>query len=202
MNNFQRTFFLTTATLVGLTGLAAKSDAAAITDPNLLSGKSVVASSVLWSFSAANAVDGTHVLHVFDDVPPLPARESQQILVHGFNSDIGEIRIWSDPYANDRIINSVTIRSSTNNNTALTDTFETELVATMAPTFNSNLASFLVSAPAGTQSLRFDFGTSGSSGSTAGVRVAELQAFPVPEPASIALLGLAIPVLLRLRKKS
>ena len=55
-------------------------------------------------------------------------------------------------------------------------------------------ADFKVATPAGTQSLLFDFGAtnSGNPQYAGFVRVAELQAYPTPEPSSIVLWGLGV----------
>ena len=122
----------------------------------------------------------------------------------GFNSAIDMIRIWG---AGDLDPDMVEIKSSTSLITPvtwnfpadLTDSYETTLVAMTTPAEMSATRitdgvagdqpwqmwywEYEVSAPAGTQSLLFDFGNSGRT------RIVEVQGFVVPEPGTLALLA-------------
>jgi hypothetical protein len=155
---------------------------------------------------------------------------NQQLLaMTGFNSSIGEIWIYS--LTNDalRVPEFVTIKSSTSSTTSLSDlSYETSLVTNLqigqtyfthqpivdvgqdpfyapSPTIGVRYAVIPVNAPAGTQSLYFDFGAGGSFGGN-GARIQEIQAFAaVPEPSSIAIVCGALGTMLfsqRFRRKN
>jgi hypothetical protein len=204
-----------------------------VSEGNLLTGKTVLASSSYDStgFPKAGVVDGAA-----GDAPNksdfLFANDGgvEQLVISGFNSNVAKIRIWTEP---DFTPGSVTVRSSTNNVTSAdwgalstdpTTVFEKSLVSATTlsvfpePSGNANswtvgatagswtvssqvpsgpsntIASlykeFLVSAPAGTQSLYFNFGATGGGDAGWNIgRISEIQAFSaVPEPSTVALL--------------
>jgi hypothetical protein len=63
--------------------------------------------------------------------------------------------------------------------------FETSLADLTSLIFNAEgYVDVRVNAPMNTQSLFFDFGSVDSLGQTYGLRIAEIQAFVVPEPAA------------------
>jgi hypothetical protein len=153
----------------------------AITDANLLSNKPVVASSIYnESFSPTYATDGTTNDHVFSD------GDAGRLVVHGIGSGMGVIRIWQDLADTNRIPSRVAIRSSTSNTMSLDPAgFETSLADLTSLIFNAEgYVDVRVNAPMNTQSLFFDFGSVDSLGQTYGLRIAEIQAFVVPEPAA------------------
>jgi hypothetical protein len=115
---------------------------------------------------------------------------------------IGLIRVWTIAADPGRVPTSVTIRSSISLVSTLTATDYETVLGTFTPLFtgpppagtDENYADFVVTAPAGTQSLFFDFD------SPSGARLSEVQAF-VPEPASIGLAALAAGLLVRRRAR-
>jgi hypothetical protein len=146
----------------------------------------------------------------------------QLFAITGFTSSIGEIWLYTLISDTARVPASVTIKSSTTSQISLNATdYETTLV-TLAPL---GLAAFTnppvvvnpigdparadvfyaaisVNAPAGTQSLFFDFNNDGTVGGN-GTRLQELQAFAaVPEPSSMILLAFGAIGLSFLRKQT
>jgi lysophospholipase L1-like esterase len=151
----------------------------AITDANLLSNKPVTASSVYSDlFSPSSATDGTTNDHVFSD------GDTDRLVVHNVGSGLNLIRIWQNMDDFNRIPAQVTIRSSASDTTSLDSaSFEMSLADLSGLFFNANgYADIQVNAPANTQSLFFDFGSVDSLGQAYGLRIAEIQAFTVPEP--------------------
>jgi hypothetical protein len=137
----------------------------------------------------------------------------QRAAFDGFNSAITEITLYSIVSDTLRVPASVTIRSSTTAKTSLNaGDYETALVTNFPlglgafsnppvvvdpvnnpPYPTEGYAIIPVNAPAGTQSLYFDFDANTSSGGN-GARIQEVQAFLTPEPASMGaiLLGGAL----------
>jgi len=126
----------------------------------------------------------------------------QRLAITGFDSKVLDIRLFLDPTDPGRFPSSVTIFFSDFSTTSLNSgdsnytgsnggqllpkTTLTPGSITPLPGAHSGPIDFLVDAPAGTQTLLFDFGpeTSGL-----GVRIAEVQAFAItPEPALASLL--------------
>jgi hypothetical protein len=186
-------FAMVLALVCGLTAMMAGNAVAdLIGDPNLLSGKTATASTIYsWGnfgwIQPGNVTDGAYDEHVF-----LDGDSHQQLVISGFNSAVGEIRLWN---YGDRIPSTVTIKSSTTNVTignwgsgwdTASSLFETALTSAPVSVVQSSNAETIipVSAPAGTQSLYFDFGDSGGTG----MAIAEIQAIGVPEPSAIILL--------------
>lgn len=174
---------------------------ARISDANLLSGKDVAVSSTQSGMGPpSNVTDGTGADNVFGI-----GDTDQRLVVHGFNSGMAHVRIWSQwDYPNNQQSMGplqVTIKSSTTDKTSLDGVdYETTLVS--GPVSLNGLwvaagdysyADFSVSAPAGTKSLFLDF-DAGDSSFTSGVapgfaKISEVQAFaPTPEPSAVALL--------------
>ncbi len=168
--------------LNGVIELASERGFAAMrnTRDNLLSGRPVEVSSTYLDSSGwekTHLTDGTNASHVFAD-----SDASQRLVIHGFNSPVKLIRIWR---AFDRIAQDVTIRASRSDLTSLTAAdYEISLSAKSSIVFNSDCYTDIhVEAPAGTQSLFFDFGDrseyypAGGWDHPAGVRTDEIQAF-------------------------
>lgn len=196
--------------LVGLTAVAQAEPA--VSDANILSGMSASATTMdkvtpTMPWAPECVTDGKAVVTggIYADwVTSDPASDNPRLAVWGFNSAIDTIRIWG---AGDLDPDMVEIKSSTSLVTPvseafpadLTDSYETTLVAMTTPAemaatrITDGTAGdqpwqmwyweYDVSAPAGTQSLLFDFGTSGRT------RIVEVQAFVVPEPGTLALLA-------------
>ena len=194
-----------TALLVacGLTVMVnnASADSLPFAPGNLLGGLAAVSSSELANYSADNVTDGLqggeNMDLVFGD-----GDGDQRLLVHGFNSAVSTIRLWSFVHGPKH----VTIRSSLDDVTSLpvpvgTQTlaeaeaaaFSTLLVNNASVTAwsaNAGYLEFAVIAPTGTHSLFFDFdGGNTYNGSTGFARIAEIQAF-IPEPSSIVLVAI------------
>ena len=115
--------------------------------------------------------------HVFAD-----GDVQQRLVIHGFNSAVGLIRIWR---GEDRIAQQVTIKSSLFDLSSLNAAdYGTTLASLSSLSFNdAGYVDIAVKAPAGTQSLFFDFGNRTEYYPTAGwpqpagVRTMEIQAF-------------------------
>lgn len=174
-----------------LTGLPVQSLGVSVNDSSLLGGLEVVTSSEYAGFSASGATDKASAQHVFAD-----GDTDMRMVIHGFNSEIKQIRIWRDMSDSNRVPAMVTIRSSKSNNASLTDLFETSLVESVAlgtEAFSADgYATISVNAPAGTRSLLFDFGDVDSNGGYYGLRIMEIQAFATPEPSTSALLSIGV----------
>jgi hypothetical protein len=167
-----------------LAGLPVQDVGASPADANLLSGKDVVASSQYGGYLASAATDGTAAQHVFAD-----GDSAMRLVIHGLNSAVQQIRMWRNTTDTNRVPAQVTIRSSTSDNAALTDTFETSLIQAMAlgpAAFTDGCLTINVNAPAGTRSLYVDFGGADASGSPHGDRIVEIQAFAAREPSTPA----------------
>lgn len=169
--------------------------APAIGDANLLLGKPVSASSSYGGpFSPAFATDGTGEQHVFQD----PGGD-QRLVVSSIDSGFNTIRLWRDPES-PRVAARALIKSSSLDLIAFDDPLwasQSTLTDLTSIAFNdAGYADITVNAPAGTESLFFDFGAGDSNGSSYGIRVVEVQAFnfaqTVPEPASVTLLAGAV----------
>jgi hypothetical protein len=179
--------------------LVENGEEASIHEANLLRGKTVETTSEYSTYGKANILDGEGGDGNGANEFVFGSGDSdQRMIVHGVNSGVGLIRVWT---GGDLAPTSVTIKSSTSDTLGF-DNFDgstvTELVSTTA------LAStdwqvdwegrwyhdFTVNAAAGTQSLFFGFGN-GNIGQGAGAgfaRIQEIQAFAaVPEPAAITL---------------
>jgi hypothetical protein len=135
---------------------------------------------------------------------------SQRVALTGFNSQIGEIWLYTLISDSQRVPASVTIWSSTTSTVSLSTLSYSLLLnnhplglaafsnvptvidpgaANVAYPF-ARYAKISVNAPVGTQSLMFDF-LEGATGGN-GARIQEIQAFStIPEPSSLLTLGLA-----------
>jgi hypothetical protein len=167
-----------------LTGLPVQSLGISFADANLLKGANVVVSSEYSGFKASGATDGAATEQVFAD-----GDNSMRMVIHGFKSGIKQLRIWRDTTDVNRVPAQVTIRSSTRDNAALGDTFETALVNSYTlgtAAFEDGCATVTVNAPEGTQSLFLDFGGVDANGAAFGNRIVEIQAFATPEPSTTA----------------
>jgi hypothetical protein len=163
-----------------------------ISDSNLLSGQNAVASTSGALGTPGSSTDGAG--GDANDWVFSPGDSDQRLVIHGFNSGITTLRLWSEP---DLAPGTITVRSSTDDTTVLTSSwFETELVAattlsvypepsgasstwTNGSTVGSWTMSgrvgdsqspaiykdFTINAPAGTQSLWLDFGPGDPNGS-------------------------------------
>jgi hypothetical protein len=199
-----RQYLNLTIVLALVCGLAATMTANAVADSigdlNLLSNQTVTASTIFnWGnygwIQPPNVTDGAYDEFVF-----LDGDSNQQLVISGFTSPVGQIRLWN---YGDRIPQTVTIESSTTNVTIPTwgaawatasTLFETTLTPTPVSIVQSSGAETIisVSAPAGTRSLYFNFGDSGGTG----MAVAEIQAFGTPEPSALVLLACGLTALL------
>jgi hypothetical protein len=190
-----------------------------VSDANLLSGLAATASNVNVSgffddgsgtvdYGPQNATNGTGGGAGKDFVFPQGNAE-QLVALTGFNSALGFVRVWS---SSDLAPSHITIYSSTTSQTSLSSSNYSLIVPTTTPVWTAGTGAsagleyitFPVTAAAGTQSLLFDFGTtnSGNPQIPGFVRIAELQALPTPEPASLVLSGLgAIGLLAVVRRR-
>jgi hypothetical protein len=174
-------------------------------DPNLLSFKPEAASTQLGTYEVDNVNDNDFGGPGRDFV--FNSNDTHQLLViHGFDSAIATIRIWSTDL---RPI-EVTIKSSTIDQSSLVAADYSALVPLTtplqplwqsiaafpavgspgAPTADPTYVEFSVAAPAGTKSLFFDFGSANDTCCSPGfTRISEVQAFApaVPEPAALGL---------------
>ncbi len=176
---------------------------------NLLANKSVFASSELGgTYTKDKVTDEKNVNSGVYDFVFAHNDANQQLIVSGFNSSVGMVRVWTD---GDIPPLEVTIKSSksawTNSspdwNTAA-DSFDKTLVETMSVASKTDWSwggeglgwfrDFYVKADDGTQSLYFNFGSGNAmNGADAGfARIAEIQAFAIPEPSTIVLLSLSV----------
>lgn len=170
-----------------LVGLPVQKLGCSLNDANLLSGKPATASSEYAGFSESATTDGLANQLVFAD-----GDGDMRVVVHGFNSEVKQIRIWRDTSDGNRVPASVTIKSSTHDNALLADNYELSLVDTLtlgASAFSDGYVTIDVNAPEGTQSLLFDFGGVDSNGNHYGDRITEIQAFATPEPPTSVILG-------------
>lgn len=161
-----------------------------ITDANLLSGKPVVASSLYSaSFDPSYATDGTANDQVFQGPWDGGTDTDMRLVIHGLGSGFNLIRLWEDLTDPNRVPAQVTIRSSRSDMTSLAPaSFETALGSVANLFFNADgYVDISVIAPAGTQSLFLEFGGVDALGQSYGVRISEVQAFMVPEPATLVL---------------
>lgn len=173
-----------------LVGLPVQKLSFSVNDANLLGGKPVTASSEYSGFNASATTDGLANQFVFAD-----GDSDMRVVVHGFSSEVKQIRIWRDTSDVNRVPAFVTIKSSTNDNALLTDSYELSLVDTLtlgAEAFVDGYVTINVNAPEGTRSLFFDFGGVDSNGSHYGDRIMEIQAFSTPEPPTVVLLGAGV----------
>lgn len=161
----------------------------AITDVNLLSQKPVVASSVYsGSFDPSYATDGTVNDQVFKGKSDDGTDTDMRLVVHDISGPFNLIRIWQNVDDYNRVPSQVSIRSSSLDTDSLSAaSFENELATVSNLAFNlDGYVDIRVEASADTRSLFFDFGGFDSLGQAYGVRIAEVQAFLVPEPATMA----------------
>ena len=183
---------------------------------NVLAGSVVASSSsISLSFLPTAAVDNQvrfccaadqdHGL-IFDN-----SDSSQRLGMTGTYGAIQQIRVWTlNNIIDARIPSSVTIRSSINSLSGVqlvtTGSFEkllgtfplgTSAFTGTAPNTDITFATIAVNAPAGTQSLFYDFGGVADG---KGERIAEIQAF-VPEPTSFALGSVALMALVACRRR-
>lgn len=162
-------------------------DVPSVVDANLFRGKVVAASSVYsTSFDPSCATDGTTADHVFGDVAD-SGDDSMRLVVHGLNTTFNRIRLWMDQGDPNRIPARVLVKSSNTETTSLdSDVYETTLAELSRLAFNGyGYVDIAVNAPAGTRAVFFDFGGTDSLGQSYGVRIAEVQAFVIPEPATL-----------------
>jgi len=164
-----------------------------MTDENLLSGRTAVASSVYGgSFSPSYVTDGTANQQVFFGTADGGSDSDMRLVIHDIDSEEGldVIRIWRDMNDTNRQPGQVSIRCSANDTASLeAASYETELASLLSLDFGmEEYVDILVNAPAGTQSLFLDFGGVDSNGSAYGLRIPEVQAFAMPEPATITIL--------------
>lgn len=168
-----------------------------ISDPNLLSNKEAVSSSVWETNYASRATDGLgtpdgtgHFIFNYDS--------DQRLVIHNFDSSVSLIRIWSCD--NSLSPTQVTIKSSTTNTTSLAAaSYETSLTAGAVALSTSSwgfttsggmgYVDFNVNAPTGTKTLYFNFGGANAAGWAGVADISEVQAFTAtPEPATLYLL--------------
>ena len=140
---------------------------------------------------------------VDDGLTFLDSDTNQRLAITGFNSPLREIRLFSDPVDGGRLPPLLTIYYSTLSTTSLTSSdsnYTGSNGGLLVPTMSLSPASFdhpvagansayldlFVNAPAGTQTLLFEFGAA----TDLGDRIAEVQAFAVPEPESLAALAM------------
>lgn len=175
---------------------------------NLLANRPVAASSELGgSYTKDKVTDEKNLNAGANDFVFAHDDKNQQLVVHGFNSSVGMIRVWT---GDDIPPLEVTIKSSksawTNSSpdwNTVGDTFD-NLVDTVSVANKTDWSSageglgwfrdFYVSAPEGTQSLYFNFGSGNALNgiNTGFARIAEIQAFAVPEPSTIVMLSLSV----------
>jgi hypothetical protein len=219
--NFRQRLAVSTLAIIGLTCFFDTARAAPmVTDTNLLSGlaanpANVGVSSYFNDGSAANAYGPGAADYgpqnstngagggagAGNDFVFAQGDSDERLAITGFNSRVSDIRVWT---ASDLAPSQITIYSSTTSETSINSANYSSLLSTVVgpawiagtgASMGLEYADFQVSAPAGTQSLLFDFGAtnSGNPQIPGFVRVAEVQAFaPVPEPSTIvALCGLA-----------
>ncbi len=161
----------------------------AITDANVLGHKPVNASSVYsGSFDPSYATDGTVNDQVFKGKSDDGTDTDMRLVVHDISGPFNLIRIWQNVDDYNRVPSQVSIRSSSLNTDSLSATsFENELATVSDLAFNlDGYVDIRVEASADTRSLFFGFGGFDSLGQAYGVRIAEVQAFLVPEPATMA----------------
>lgn len=174
------------------TALEPQAAVPAVADANLLSRKPVAASSVYSdSFDPSYATDGTVSDHVFMGTSDGGTDADMRLVVHGINSSgFNLIRIWQNVDDYNRIPTKVSIKSSSSDIDSLNAAdFKNELASISNLVFNlDGYVDIRVNASADTRSLFFDFGGVDSLGQAYGVRVAEVQAFLVPEPAMMVML--------------
>jgi hypothetical protein len=182
---------------------------ASVYEANLLTNKPVAFSSeYLPDYAANNAVDGQG-----GDGGPgndfvfLPGDQNQRLIVHGFDSSVGLIRVWTGA---DLAPLSLSIMSSTVDQSDVGAFAGTELVSVpdlangwMTDTDGRLYRDFAVNTPVGTKSLYFNFGNGNIlQGAGAGfARVLEVQAYAVPEPSTVAMLVTGLVGLLVWRKR-
>ncbi|HTS27699.1 MAG TPA: hypothetical protein VMH81_17615 [Bryobacteraceae bacterium] len=168
----------------------------------LPSGDLNVSSEASFGTSPSQAVDKLINTATQDDGQIFADTDTDQLLaITGFNSQIFDVRLFLDPTDPVRFPSSVTIffskLSTTSVNSAdsnytgsnggelLPKTTLTASSITPVAGAHSGPIDFLVNGPTGTQTLLFDFGPVTS----LGIRVAEVQAFATPEPASLGFLA-------------
>lgn len=174
---------------------------ASVYEGNLLTNKPVAVSSDFQpDYAANNAVDGQGGDGgANNDLVFQSGDQNQRLIVHGFDSSIGLIRVWT---GNDLAPLTLSIQSSTADQSDVNAFVGTTLVEVtslvdgwMTDTDGRWYRDFAVNAPTGTKSLFFDFGSGNMlNGFGAGfARVAEIQAYAaVPEPSTIALLATSL----------
>jgi hypothetical protein len=206
---------------VSLSALQSSAALVSVANPqNVLAGATDNVSSQIGitGLNAGNELDGSIGDYTTSDNGLLfnQGDTDQRISIQGFNSALTDIRLFGLIRSQDpnRSLNQMTVYSSTTSQTSLNSTNYTLLVPTI--TFSGSFfpsdatgatpgsvagslggyVDFAVNAPAGTQSLLFDFGSSTHASIDTGDRVGEIQAFNVvPEPTSICLMGIGMLVL-------
>ncbi len=161
---------------------------------NLLSNKPVVASSALPGFDPSNVVDGSESEHVFSGGGDGGDDADMRLAVHGLSGQVNRIRIWQDVWDFNRIPARVTIKGSAADTASLVpDAYEFTMADVSSLLFNADgYVDIDVNVPQGVASLLFQFGGADLLGSPYGLRIAEIQAFAIPEPPSLGLSGAAI----------
>jgi hypothetical protein len=170
------------------------------TTGDVLYGESVVASSNFGGeYTPAMAVDGKAGGAGADMVFGM-GDGSQRLVIHDFNSPLQQIRVWTN--LDTLQPTGIGIRSSTNNNSSLDDTFATQLIPMTALAdgdwtlgVGGYYKDFFVDAPTGTQSLFFSVQGSPYSGGNGFTRLCEVMGYanaisPEPSTALLAACGL------------
>ena len=132
----------------------------------------------------------------------------QELAITGFDSALTDIRFFTAPGDARRFPASITVYYSTQSTLSLDDAGIpytgvnggllqaklnlTSTPFTSVPGSTNGYIDLSVNAPAGTQTLLFDFGTANGTGD----RVGEIQAFDLPEPSSLLLLASLVPATL------
>lgn len=193
------------AAILSLLAFAWTAQSAPLTTPgNLLEGEASWARNIYGYYPPDPNIEGSGALAVDGTTDPLLLDwRASRLVVHGFESDVERVRLWSLNDGSYWVPDAVTIKSSLSNISSLeAGDYETlllpvtEILAedwTFDPNVGPNYAyvDFLVSAPAGTQSLFFDFGV--GSGLNVETRIVEVQAFAVvPEPQTWVMMALGL----------
>jgi len=188
--------------MTALSGVSRADDPNLITNPlNLLAGKTVNGQHFWYAANGAGLgclVDNRADTWCMFSGPPADnytPDSDLRVSVSGFNSAVGTVRYWGDPYANpggNRALNGVTVYSSTTSTTSL-NTADYTLRGdfsipvgtpapagwTLVPGAAASYFDVAISAPAGTKSLLLKFKNAGIAGNFANL-FQEIQAFPPP----------------------
>jgi hypothetical protein len=188
--------------MTALSGVSRADDPNLITNPlNLLASKTVAGQHFWYAANGAGMgclVDNRADTWAMFSGPPADnyAPDTDlRVSVSGFDSAVGTVRYWGDPYANpsgNRALNGVTVYSSTTSTTSLNTadytlrgdfSFPLGTPApagwTLVPGAAASYFDVAISAPAGTKSLLLKFKNAGIAGNFANL-FQEIQAFPPP----------------------